>query len=65
MKSNKWNLITAILDLMASICFIFSAVLQAEMITKALYSIAAIGLFVGSIGFFCTYFKNRKQMLSD
>ena len=60
MKSNKWNLITAICDLTASICFVFVTTLQTEMLLKVLYSVAASGLLIGGIGFFCTYIKRAK-----
>ncbi len=60
MKSNKWNLITALLDLTASIFFVLAAALWTEMPSKVLYSIAAICYLIGGIGFFCTYIKKRK-----
>ncbi len=65
MKSNKWNLITAILDLTASIFFVLAAVVQTENLSKALYGITAICLLIGGIGFFYTYAKNRKTSDND
>lgn len=61
MKGNKWNLITAFLDLAAGICFACTATLQAEMFPKVLYGIAAVCFLIGSAGFFCVYYKREKR----
>lgn len=61
MKSNKWNFITAVLDLTASICFAVASLLQVEMLTKVLFSIAALGFLIGGIGFLCAYIKRKKS----
>ena len=61
MRSNKWNLITALLYVTAGICFIFAAIFQTETPSKVLYSIAAVCFLIGGIGFSCTYAKKRKR----
>ena len=61
MRSNKWNLITALLYVTAGICFIFAAIFQTETPSKVLYSIAAVCFLIGGIGFSCTYVKKRKR----
>lgn len=60
MKSNKWNLIAALLYLAASIFFAFAAALGAEMPPKVLAGIAAVCFLISGIGFLCTYTKKRK-----
>lgn len=61
MKSNKRNLIAVFLYLTASICYVFAAALQTEMLPKVLYSISAVCFLIGSIGLFHTYMKKRKD----
>lgn len=61
MKSNRWTLITALLNLLASCCFVAAATGQAEKTPKVLFCIAAVCFFVNSIGFLCTYIKSKKK----
>ena len=63
MKHNRCNLITALLDFMASICFVFAAALQTEMPPKILYGIAAACLLIGGTGFFVLTLKREKPMI--
>ena len=60
MKSNRWNLITALLDGTAGTCFMLAAAFQAETPSRVLCGVAAVCLWTGGIGFFCTYRKKRK-----
>ena len=61
MKSNRWALITALLNLLASCCFVAAATGQAEKTPKVLFCIAAVCFFVSGIGFLCTYIKSKKK----
>lgn len=60
MKNNKLNLIAALLYLLASICFIITAITYDQALSKGLSIVASIFLFISSIGFFCTYVKNKR-----
>ena len=61
MKSNRWNLITAFLDMTAGVCFLLAAAFHAEMPSKGLCGIAAVCSLGGGVGFLCTYIKKRKN----
>ena len=61
MKSNRWTLITALLNLLASCCFVAAATGQAEKTPNVLFCIAAVCFFVSGIGFLCTYIKSKKK----
>ena len=61
MKRNRWALITALLNLLASCCFVAAATGQAEKTPKVLFCIAALCFLVGGVGFLCTYIKSKKK----
>ena len=61
MKSNKLNIIIALLYLSAGICFVFAEVFHPEIHTRILCGIAAMCFLIAGIGFFYTYVKKRKQ----
>ncbi len=61
MKNNKWNLITSLLYLLASSCFVIAAIAQDETTPKLLYCIASICFLTGGIGFLCIYIKSKKK----
>lgn len=60
MKSNKLHLMTAILYLIAGVCFLFATGLHTEMPSKVLSGIAAVCFLIGSMGFFCTWLKGKR-----
>ncbi len=62
MKSNRWTLITALLNLLASCCFVAAATGQAEKTPKVLFCIAAVCFFVSGIGFLCTISKAKRKL---
>lgn len=61
MKNNRLILVTAILYLLAFICFTVAAAGSNLMVSKVLYMIASVCFLISSIGSFCTYIKNRKN----
>ena len=61
MKSNRWNLVTAVLNMIASLLFITAAVFSDVPLAKGLFFVAWLCLWISSIGFFCTYTKNKKS----
>lgn len=61
MKSNKWNLTSAILGILASVLFILAAAFNTLTFAKGLFCVAALCTLISSFGFLYTYVKNRKS----
>ena len=61
MKSNKWNLVSAILGMLSSAIFIVAAAFNTLMLAKGLFCVAGLCMLISSIGFFYSYFKNKKS----
>ena len=59
MKNNNWNLVTAVLNLLACICFLFATTLQTQPLAKGLSGVACICFLISCIGFLYTYVKNK------
>lgn len=60
MRSNKWNIFLAIFCMLLSILFVATAIKPNESISREVSSIVAVGYFVSSILYFCTYAVNKK-----
>ena len=59
MKSNKWNIVLAILCMLASACFVVRIVKPNEAMSREIASVIAICYLVSSVLYFCIYARNK------
>ena len=65
MKSNRWNIILAILTMFMSISFIVTTIIPSENISRGVSGVVALFYMLSSILYFCTYILNKKRIEKD
>ncbi|NDO46169.1 hypothetical protein [Clostridium sp. MD294] len=65
MKSNKWNMILAVSNLLISVLFIVKMQMPEETISKKFSGIVAFVYMISAIVYFCIYIQNKKYIEKD
>ena len=65
MKSDKWNIILAILTMFMSISFIVTTIIPSENISRGVSGVVALFYMLSSILYFFTYILNKKRIKKD